>query len=597
MIGTTISHYTILEKLGEGGMGVVYKARDATLDRVVALKFLPVSSKATEVDRARFMQEARTAAALNHPNICTIYNIEEHDDRQFIVMEYVDGETLHARIGRQPSLAVDEVAAFAEQIGEALHDAHSHGIIHRDIKSENIMVNSKNQIKVMDFGLAKLKDSIRLTRLLSTVGTLGFMAPELIQGEDADARSDVFSFGVVMYEMLAGRLPFRGEHDAAIIYSIVNEEPQPLAEPVSPIASSLQKVIMNCLVKEPANRYQAVSEILADLQGDTTGKERPTKEASEIWSRLKQKKSLLVGGAIAGLAAIVAATYFLSPAFRSSPETKSVAVLPFKNMSPEKESEYFSDGVTEDIIARISTIGGIKVISRTSAMRYKQTEKSMRDIASELDVATVLEGSVKKTGNRVRIVAQLIDASDNEHLWGETYDRELTEIFAIQTDVALKTAAALKAALSPAATEEIATPPTTDVTAYQLYLQGRDYYYRNRKEDNDHAIALFNRAVVHDPRYALAYAGLAECQFEAGMMDEALNTVAKLRGLKDARGTILYPLSYYLLGKIYEKKNEKKLAIENYEKFLDIWKDADKDLPDYVDAKTRVAKLKGVVGK
>ena len=265
MIGETILHYKILEKLGEGGMGVVYKAQDTKLDRFVALKFLPSQLTASEDDLARFNQEAQAAAALNHPNICTIYAIEEDKKRQFIVMEYVDGITLSRKIEQSP-LKMKDAIAYAIQIGEALQEAHNNGIVHRDIKTENIMVNTKNQIKVMDFGLAKLKGSIKLTKTSSTVGTLAYMAPEQIQGGEVDARSDIFSFGVVLFEMLTGLLPFLGEHDASIMYSIINEEPEPLQKYIPDANSDLIHIINRILEKDPEDRYQSMKEIVSELR-------------------------------------------------------------------------------------------------------------------------------------------------------------------------------------------------------------------------------------------------------------------------------------------------------------------------------------------
>src|SRR5689334_2210797 len=263
MIGSTISHYKILEKLGEGGMGVVYKAQDTKLDRIVALKFLPHHLTANDAEKARFLQEAKAAAALNHPNACSVIDIQEVDDQQFIIMEYVDGTTLRKRI---PIQKVDDALTYAVQIGEALSEAHSKGIVHRDVKAENIMVNSKNQIKVMDFGLAKLKGSLKLTRTSSTVGTLAYMAPEQIQGGEVDARSDIFSFGIVLFEMLTGHLPFRGEHEAAMMYSIMNEEPESLQRHRPELPAELDRIIRRALEKDPAERYQHADDMVSELR-------------------------------------------------------------------------------------------------------------------------------------------------------------------------------------------------------------------------------------------------------------------------------------------------------------------------------------------
>src|SRR5271169_2461676 len=263
MLGQTILHYKISEKLGEGGMGVVYKAHDTKLDRIVALKFLPLHLTANDAEKARFMQEARAAATLNHPHVCTIYRIDEYEGQQFIEMECIDGETLRRKI---PVQKTDDALNYAIQIGEALHEAHAKGIVHRDIKADNIMVNAKNQIKVMDFGLAKLKGSLKLTKTSSTVGTLAYMAPEQIQGGEVDARSDIFSFGVVLYEMLTGHMPFRGEHEAAMMYSIINEEPEPLTKYLPGASSELLHIFGRALEKNPEDRYQSVHDMVIDLR-------------------------------------------------------------------------------------------------------------------------------------------------------------------------------------------------------------------------------------------------------------------------------------------------------------------------------------------
>jgi len=539
MIGETILHYKILEKLGEGGMGVVYKAEDIKLKRIVALKFLPPHITSSKEDLARFNQEAQAAAILNHPNICTVYAIEESDNQQFISMEYIDGTTLSRKISASP-LKINEAVSYAIQIGEALQEAHSNGIVHRDIKTENIMVNSKNQIKVMDFGLAKLKGSIKITKGSSTVGTLAYMAPEQIQGGEVDARSDIFSFGVVLFEMLTGILPFKGEHDASIMYSIINEEPDSLQKYLPDVSSDLMHIINRALEKDPEDRYQSMKDIVIELRrlqrhtGDVSRKilkeiqttpsvnekvqtESSVKQKEEIKndkikSSPKSKNKLILISSTVGVIIILIIGYFLLFNKSSAPAVgKSIAVLPFKNMSPDKSDDYFSDGITEDLTAELSQIGELKVIARNAVMKYKNSDASIKDIGTQLGVSSLLEGSIQKEGNEVRIVAQLVDVNTGEYIWAGTYDKELTQIFAIQSDVSKQIASALKAKLTPAEKSRIEKKPTNNITAYQYYLKGREYYYRYTMNDNENAIKLFKEALKLDPKYALAYTGLGDC--------------------------------------------------------------------------------------
>lgn len=504
MIGQTISHYRILEKLGEGGMGVVYKARDTKLDRDVALKFLPANLTADPESRERFVHEAKAASALSHPNICGIHAIEEYEQQHFIDMEFLDGKTLSVLL-KERELSLKEIVDIALQIAEGLIAAHKKGIVHRDIKPDNIMVTDEHLVKIMDFGLAKLKGSSELTKTRSTLGTLSYMSPEQAQGVDVDHRSDIFSFGVILFEMVTGRRPFKGEHEAAIIYSLVNETPEPLARYRARIPDELQRVVNKALAKDRDNRYQHVDEMATDLR-------RVLEEVSgRIISTTKKSKMPWVVATCVMLLAIFAIYIFYPKSPPVSGKSKSIAVLPFTNMSDSKEDEYFSDGLTEDIITQLSKIRGIeKVIARTSVMRYKESDKSVREIAKELDVATVLEGSVRRVGNQIRIVAQLIDAESEGHLWAETYDKELTQIFAIQSDVAQRIAAALKTKLSPSEKEKIEKKQTENTEAYQLCLKGRFYWNKRNKEGFEKAIYYFNQAIGKDPAYALAYAGLAD---------------------------------------------------------------------------------------
>jgi serine/threonine protein kinase/Tfp pilus assembly protein PilF len=466
VIGETISHYKILEKLGEGGMGVVYKAQDIKLDRLVALKFLPQRLNSSEEDKARFIREAKTASSLNHSNVCTIHDIREHDGQLFIVMEYVDGETLKRKL---PIENGAEVIAYGIQIAEALQEAHRKGIIHRDIKSENIMVNSKNQIKVMDFGLAKLGGAMQLTRAASTVGTLGYMAPEQIQGNEADARSDIFSFGVVLFEMFSGRLPFRGEHEAAMMYSIVNEEPISLTDYRNDIPPATLQLIGKALQKNPSDRYQSFAEILNELR------------KSQASASITKEK-----------------------------ENTSIAVLAFEDMSPQKDQDYFCEGLAEEVINALTKLNTLRVSSRTSAFAFKGKQLDIRDIGTKLGVETVLEGSIRKSGNRLRITAQLINVEDGYHLWSERYDRELRDIFEIQDEITDNVVRSLKLVLTDKEKKSLESIPASNIEAFEYYLRGRRLYHQHIGKYEE-SIRMFEQAIKIDPRYALAYCGLSDC--------------------------------------------------------------------------------------
>jgi TolB-like protein/Tfp pilus assembly protein PilF/tRNA A-37 threonylcarbamoyl transferase component Bud32 len=619
MIGHTISHYRIIEKLGEGGMGVVYKAEDTKLKRTVALKFLSPQAVGTADEKTRLIHEAQAASALNHPNVTTIYEINEHEGQLFIAMELVDGKTLKQVVIKELS-SVKRVLDVAIQAGEGLAAAHEKGIIHRDIKSENIMVTAKGQAKVMDFGLAKVRGSTRLTQVGSTVGTASYMSPEQAQGEEVDHRSDIFSFGVVLYELLTGRLPFKGEHEAALMYSIINQEPPPVARFNERASDDLQRVVSKTLAKDCDERYQHVDDIVADLRRERralesarTGHVKPstvqppataaqtqTRAAEEAPAPRKPKQNSLkfiVPATIVGVAVIVIILFNPFNIQVSQKETvaadhKSVAVLPFTNMSGDQEDEFFSDGVTEDIIAQLSNIAELKVISRTSTMQYKNTTKNIRDIAEELNVATILEGSVRRADNQVRIVAQLIDASSDKHLWAQTYDKELTQIFAIQSDVARQIASALEAELSPREEVRLAKKPTVNIDAYTYYLKGREYYNLYSKQDNENAIELFKKALRLDPDYALAYAGLGDAYaqradrygFPSVWIDSSIVVSEKAIALDPTLAE-----GYKALGLGYQYKGWLKRSLETYHKAVEL-------NPDYEPAIANIGWVNEFIG-
>jgi serine/threonine protein kinase/tetratricopeptide (TPR) repeat protein len=519
MIGKTISHYQIVEKLGEGGMGVVYKAEDTKLKRTVALKFLPPALSSNQEANERFIQEAQAASSLEHPNICTIYEIDETEDGQmFIVMACYEGESLKKKIEREP-LELESAINIASQIAAGLARAHEAGITHRDIKPANIIVTERGEVKILDFGLAKLAGRAQLTKTGSTIGTVAYMSPEQARGEEVDHQTDIWSLGVVLYEMLAGQLPFRGEYEQAIMYSILNEEPEPLTSARIGVPIQVEKIVDKAIAKAPANRYQQTDELLADLIKVKKEFELSKPSDSIYISPLKrkfiQKKFLpLFIGVFVMLVLILGLQQILKREQSSTVKVtneKSIAVLPFATITKTEEDESFTDGIHDDILTQLAKVGDLKVIARTSVMQYKNTEKRISEIATELSVNSILEGTVRRVGNRVRVSAQLIEAKTENHLWAETYDREYADIFAIQSDVAEKIALALKAELTPAEKRSISQEPTENLEAYNYYLKA-NYFFNNyySKEKYIEAAQMYEKAIELDPGFVLAYAKLVK---------------------------------------------------------------------------------------
>jgi len=534
MIGKTISHYTILEKLGEGGMGIVYRAQDTTLDRVVALKFLSQHLTSDPTEKERFYLEAKAASALNHPNITTIYEIQDHDNQLFIAMEFVEGQTLKELIEQEP-LPMKRVLDIAVQVCEGLAAAHEKGIVHRDIKSENIMLSPKGQAKIMDFGLAKVRGTTKLTQAGSTLGTAAYMSPEQARGEEVDQRSDIFSFGVVLYELLTGQLPFKGEHQAAIAYSIMNEEPQPVVRYNNKVSVDLERIVFKALAKDKEERYQHIDDLLADLRRERKSLEyvKTTTLAQPVETQ-KPLKKRMIPLVLAGLAVLILIVGYFALFNKKEPESgrKMLAVLPFENLGAP-EQEYFAAGITDEITTHLAKVGGLGVISRTSVLQYKDTKKTVQQIGKELGVQYVLEGTIlwDKSGvtNRVRINPQLIRVKDGTHVWAETYDRVLEQIFALQSDIAEKVASALSITLVEAEHRYIAAKPTENLEAYEYYLRGKEYWNRSSGEkDIRIAIEMYEKAVELDPTFALAYASLSQTHswmywFYVDRTDERLN--------------------------------------------------------------------------
>ncbi|UCH85265.1 MAG: protein kinase [Candidatus Latescibacterota bacterium] len=471
MIGTTIAHYKIVDRLGGGGMGVVYKAEDTKLKRTVALKILTREKGVSERDKRRFLQEARAAAALRHPNICTVFEIGEEDGLSYITMAYVPGRSLKQIIDGG-LLPIERVLDIAIQIAKGLREAHDKGVVHRDIKSANIMIDDDGRATILDFGLARLAGQSQVTKEGSTVGTVTYMSPEQAQAGDVDHRTDIWALGVCMYEMITGTLPFQGDHDSVILYQIVNESPPPMADARPDIPVMVRQIAQKAMDKDPDKRYQHAAGMLADLN-----------------TAVKKIKT--------GIAATV-----------SEP---SIAVLPFANMSADENQEYFCDGMAEEIINSLTQIEGLRVTSRTSSFAYKGVNIDIRDIGRKLGVETVLEGSVQKAGKRLRITAQLVNVADGYHLWSKRYDRDLEDVFTIQEEIAEKIVDALKGRLTEQEKKTIERVPTKDVGAYDFYIRGRQYFHGLGGKGLEYARNMFTSAIIEDPQYALAYCGLADC--------------------------------------------------------------------------------------
>jgi serine/threonine-protein kinase len=517
VVPSKISHYAILEKLGEGGMGVVYKAHDTQLNRFVALKFLPDRLTQSADEKTLFLKEARAAAGLNHNNICTIFGVEEDEGHIFIAMEFIDGGTLREKL---PFAGVDQALTVAEQIGDALREAHEKGIVHRDIKPDNIMLTSKGQPKVMDFGLAKLKGEINMTRSSSTAGTLAYMAPELIHGGAADERSDIFSFGAVLYEMLTGKTPFRGEHHAAMMYSILQEEPESVMHSRRDVSPGLDRIIRRALQKDPGERYQSVEDMvteLSDEHGVAAGV--PGSSAAAVGPRFAAgstfpqpaktgpaKKKFLAWPLLMGVPVLALVAYLLVGRHQA---IDTLAVLPFENVGADPNTEYLADGMTETIINTLSQLSGLTVMSRSSVFHYKGKEADPQKVGRELGVKAVLVGRVMQRGDNLEIRTELVDVSNNSHLWGEQYSKKMSDILAVQEDIAKEISRQLSLKLIGEDEQKLTRRSTESTEAYQLYLKGRFHWNKRNAGDLRKAIDYFNQAIEKDPAYALAYSGLA----------------------------------------------------------------------------------------
>jgi len=487
VIGKKFGHFCILEKIGAGGMGEVYRAHDEQLNRDVALKVLLPRDFGDETARVRLLREARAAAGLNHPHICIIHEVGEAGGQAYIAMEYVQGHTLSAMVA-QERLPHEQALHYGVQLADALEHAHARGVVHRDLKSANVIVTPEGRVKVLDFGLARRLDEgdleatrsqASLTQPGAVVGTLSYMAPEQLRGEPADSRSDIWALGVVLYEMVAGGRPFQGQTGYEVSSAILSRRPAPLP---GDVPAAMRAVIEHCMEKEPGRRYQSASEVRAALEAIQSGG-----TTEQLLPRRAPRRKRTV----------------------SRKRIQSLAVLPLANLSRDPEQEYFADGMTEALISDLAKLRALKVISRTSVMRYTANDKSLPEIAEELNVDAVVEGSVLRVGQQVRITAQLIHAATDTHLWAESYERDLQDVLLLQSEVARTIAREIQVAVTPEESRRLASARPVNPEAHEAYLKGRFHWYKLTREGLDTAMEYFQLALEKDPSYAPAYSGIA----------------------------------------------------------------------------------------